>query len=176
MNTCPEDKDYKFKRCKVKTCSLYTERTERRCMALDVKFSPGRVISDKELRYYKMPDKPLKEVTALRKLAVRRVEAVIALDLFLTKLGKRGRRVSEAVMPDRVRIAFGKAIDSKPVQMRLLRMKREMLPMVFDTNVAKELDIDLHKYGIANLFELTNAEYRLLVEYFTRKGGTKGLF
>ena len=177
MNTCPELEDYKFeKRCSVKTCSMYTEKTARRCMAMDVKFSPGRVISDKEIRYYKFQDKPLKDVTAIRKLAIRRVEAILALDAFVQRLEDRGRRVSVAVMPEKVKTAFVKALRSRPARMKLLNMRKEMLPLVFDTAVAEELNIDLHKYGIANLFDLTNAEYKLLVEYFTRKGGTKGLF
>ena len=176
MKQCPEIAGYRFERCDIKKCRMYTERTKHRCMAIDVKFSSERTINDKELRYYKFPMKSLKEVTAIRKAAVNRAQTVVALDGFIEELGEVAERSVGSMMPHKVGAAYRKVLDSKAFKIKLLRLKDTHIPYVFDRTVAEEMGSNLHQFSLASLFELTTTECRLLVDYFTRKGDVQGLF
>lgn len=176
MKQCPEISGYRFERCSIKKCRMYTDRTKHRCMAIDVKFSSDRTINDKELRYYKFPEKPLKEVTAIRKAAVSRAQTVIALDGFIEELGEVEERSVGSMLPHKVGAAYRKVLDSRAFKIKLLRLKEIHIPYVFDRAVAEEMGSNLHRFSLASLFELTTTECRLLLDYFTRKGDVQGLF
>lgn len=183
IKQCPINPNFRFRtRCTIKNCRMYSERTANRCMELDTKFAGDKNISDKELTYYKKPELDLKSMTALRKKAVNRTYAVLALRSavqHVTSNPKVEVTLSPELMPPNVRNIFNKALNSKIFKVPELALEPWMLTLLLDRKYAEGLPVNIHTFHLHLLFLLTTTEFKNLTEYFTRLGTTRnqrGLF
>lgn len=77
MFKCPTT-DITLKQCPLTSCKYWTERTSRRCMAVDVQVG-DRGFTTADLQYFKMPEAAIKDVNAARKAALEKANAILCL-------------------------------------------------------------------------------------------------
>lgn len=182
IKQCPVNPDYRFKtKCTIKNCRMYTERTKNHCMEIDTLFVGDKNISDKELVFYKRPGMDLKDMTSLRKKAVNRVYAIIAMRAAIQYIEENKKEVvlNVELMPANIKNVFNKVLASKIFKVAELNLKPWMLAMLLDKNYAEEFPTNLHSFQLHLLFLITPTELKNLTEYFTRLGTSRnqrGLF
>lgn len=153
-NVCPQRSEYCFKeQCSITSCKYFSEQTERRCLALDVRFSSGEKTTDAELKMYKFPDLSSQKIAALRKNAVGRAENIIRLYVLIQRI-ELERRVWQYV-PSPI---LDTILARKPLRITKLGFEPWMLFYLCDRNyVVKHTGVEPHE-----LLWMKEVEYQTL--------------
>lgn len=175
MHKCPLQDDYKFRtQCRVTTCKFHNANTPTRCLGLDTSFAAhDKALSDAELVVYKFPDKSPREVSSIRKRAVGRVQAILALNQVVQHVRSKERPehgLNAAMMRhlegDAKRL-LKKSFRSKLFRIRHLEIEVWMLPFVLDYEYASKVVPEFERFAIHLLFRWTPKELEIVTGALT---------
>lgn len=176
MKQCPLQDEYRFKtQCRIATCKMYNEKTPCRCLAMDTSFAANdKSMSDAELVFFKFPNHSQREVASIRKRAVSRVQAVLALNQVVRHVQNHERPehgLNSHMMrqlPSEAKQLLKKSFRSKLFRIRHLDIQVWMLPFVLDFEYANRIVPDFNRFAIHLLFRWTPKELETVVDAFTK--------
>jgi len=172
MKQCPLFDAYRFRTsCRVCSCKMYTDKTESRCLALDTTFaSNDKTLSDAELVHYKFNDLTQREVASVRKRAVNRVRAVIALHSVIQHVQAKerpenglNRALMQHLSSDAKRL-LKKSFRSKLFGIRPLGIEAWMMPFVLDQEYTQKIVPQFDQFAIHLLFRWTASEFKTVAD------------
>lgn len=170
MKQCPLEDSYKFRtKCRVTTCKMFNEQTACNCLALDTTFASNeKTLSDAELIIYKFPGKNQREVASIRKRAVSRVSAVLALNNLVQHIRQHEKPetgLNAAFMrrlPGDAKQLLKKSFRSKIFKIKHLDLEVWMLPFVLDPEYANKIVPDFNRFAIHLLFRWVPKELEIV--------------
>lgn len=175
LKQCPLEETYRFRtKCRVTTCKMYNEQTVCNCLGLDTTFaSNDKTLSDAELVIYKFPGKNQREVASIRKRAVNRVSAVLALNQIVQHV--RNKEVPEnglnssfmRRLPGDAKQLLKKSFRSKIFKIKHLDLEVWMLPFVLDREYASKIVPDYDRFAIHLLFRWAPKELEIVTRSIT---------
>lgn len=182
MFQCPLDDEYRFRtQCRITTCKMYNEKTKCNCLSLDTNFAAhDKAISDSELLIYKFPDKTQREVSSIRKRAVSRVQAVVALHTLTTQIRAKERPENGLntklmkLLSGEARRLLKKSFRSKLFRIRHLDFEVWMIPFVLDKEYANEVVPDFDRFAIHLLFRWTAKELEIVADSLNEARNHRG--
>lgn len=154
-NTCPLRESYMFKdKCTIASCKFYTEKTERNCMSLDVRFAASDKISDAELKLYKFPELSTQKIAQLRKATAERAENIVRLYILIQQIEKEPRTWTYEPSP-----ILDTVIARKPLRIKKLGFEPWMLYYLCDREyVIKHAGVEPH-----GLLWMRESEFQTIV-------------
>lgn len=175
LKQCPLEESYKFRtQCRVTTCKMYNEHTACNCLALDTTFASNeKSLSDAELIIYKFPGKSQREVASIRKRAVSRVSAVLALNQLVQHI--RQNEKPEAglntafmrLLPGDAKQLLKKSFRSKIFKIKHLDLEVWMLPFVLDAEYTNKIVPDFNRFALHLLFRWAPKELEIVSRSIT---------
>lgn len=182
MKQCPLHDKYRFRTaCRIETCKMYNEQTPNKCLALDTTFaSNDKTLSDAELIIYKFPGMSQREVSTIRKRAVNRVQAVIALNQVVQHIRARerpedglNRALMQRLSGDAKRL-LKKSFRSKLFRIKHLDIEVWMMPFVLNPEYANKVVPGFDRFSVHLLFRWTPGEYKTVVDSLTEARNFRG--
>lgn len=182
LKQCPLEETYRFRtKCRVTTCKMYNEQTACNCLGLDTTFAANdKALSDAELVIYKFPGKNQREVASIRKRAVNRVSAVLALNQIVQHV--RHKEVPEnglnssfmRRLPGDAKQLLKKSFRSKIFNIRHLDLEVWMLSFVLDKEYTSKIVPDLDKFAVHLLFRWSPKEFEIVTRSITEARNNRG--
>lgn len=176
MKTCPLLDGFKFKtKCSIETCKYHSCFTKSNCLHLDTNISTGnKVLSDSEIVLHKLPDHSPKQVASIRKNAISRVGAILAVRKLIEHVKENEKRdkglnkeMAKRLPPKQVK-TLRKAMSSDVMYNKHLGVKVWMLRFIFDYEYAKKVIPNYQKLSINTLFGVSNEEIKKLTYQFKK--------
>lgn len=172
MKKCPLNESYKFRTtCRIDTCKMHNAQTPNKCLAMDTTFaSNDKTLSDAELIIYKFPGMTQREVSTIRKRAVNRVQAVIALNQVVQHIRAKERpedglnRAFMQRLNSEAKRLLKKSFRSKLFRIKHLDIEVWMMPFVLDTEYTNKVVPNFERFAIHLLFRWTPGEYKTVAD------------
>lgn len=167
VNSCPYTEWYKFRRCCVRTCKNFTEKTRTRCLGIDRVVPEGnKLFSDAELNLYKFNTQiSTRYVSIKRKRAIERTKMLLTLHKFIDHL-EHNRSLSRKPISSEQLTELENRL---PLKISKLHFKNWMWPHLTNPDVWKKFvhtkNGECKEFHVHRLLYLTAEKYSALTEH-----------